>query len=581
MIDEVGRVIDQYSFLDYKDAFSRMKMGGVGTLQSGTVAYPMPNGWIGADNWRRCTAYTLLESYYRNAARAWMNEDADEEDKKERREYGDPFVITETILSSVLGNDQTIFVQEAVAAEAGTNDPPSAQLDKLNEWSAKEKFPLLVNECERDVVKLGDGVYVLGWDDEDKRAHCRVYNPGFYFPVLNERSLDKNGWPTKVHVAYEFDEYVKDKKKTFVRRITWELRDLPDQKKRTYKWAPDKQTTKTCYFTDGVWELQDIEEGTVQDFSANRGEYTARDKDLVIDFIPVVHIPHFAAGSDHFGISALSPLLQVFDDIQACDTDLSLSAATTGSPPLAIHGSTIQKDEKGRLPNYGPRTVLETGDGGATLLSTASALDALLKFREELNDILSVNGRVPKTLMGRVDPSKVPSGIVLTLSFSPHSGLIKHLRLIRKDKYSLLLKFVSRMYMADGQLDEIFEVEYKFGSYLPADKQEAMTMVTVGLPAHVISLDTAVLILIEAGFPIEDAKEEIAKIIKEDFKAADELVTATGDIQAARDRLGMGPAPVVGGAGDLGGGTPPSGLPNPNPDNVPPTNGPPFPPTGP
>lgn len=577
MSDKVGKIIDQYSFLDYKDAFSEMKVGGVGVLQSGNAAYPMPNGWVGSENWRRCTAYTLLESYYRNSGRAWMNRDSDEEDRLERREYGDPFLVVETVLSSVLGNDQSLFIQEAVAAEKGTNDPPSAQLDKLKEWADKEKFLLLMNECERDTVKLGDGVYVLGWDEDDKRPHLRVYNPGFYFPVLNERSLDKNGWPTKVHIAYEFDEIVGDKKKTFVRRITWEIKDLPNGAKVKYKWAPDKATSKTCYFTDGIWELNDINEGPLQDFSDANGQFTAQNKNLNLDFIPVVHIPHFAAGTEHFGISALSPLLQIFDDIQACDTDLTLSAATTGSPPLAVHGTTMQKDEKGRLPNYGPRTLLETGEGGAQLLSTANSLDALLKFREELNDILSVNGRVPKTLMGRVDPSKVPSGIVLTLSFSPHSGLIRHLRLIRKDKYSMLLRFVSRMYMADGQLEEIFEAEVKFGSYLPADKQEAITMVTAAVTAHVISLDTAVLMLIEAGIPIEDATEEIAKIIKEDFKAADDLVTATGDVQAARDRLGMGPAPQPTDLGGQGNAPPDGGLPNPNPTNVPPTGGPPFP----
>ena len=34
-------------------------------------------------------------------------------------------------------------------------------------------------ECERNAVKLGDGVYVLGWSSSKNRPVLRVYDPGF------------------------------------------------------------------------------------------------------------------------------------------------------------------------------------------------------------------------------------------------------------------------------------------------------------------------------------------------------------------------------------------------------------------
>ena len=582
----IAPITDQYTYLDYKESFSNLRRTHIRGNPNGGLLAP---GWVGIEHNRRMRAYVIYEDYYRNASRRWLNPDVDVQDRLDRREYGDAYVITEMLLSSLMGNQVKIFVEENdddkeipdptdPLANAQPDSPQSKYLDKLNEWAEKEKLFRRMAEVERNAIKLGDGVYVLGWSEKAKRPKLKIYNPGFYFPVLDEDTLDDNGWPTKVHIAYEFTKHVDGEIQLFLRRITWHLREDLEQPVK-YKWN-DKPSKWACYMTDATWAMTSISDGPVQDMSIKNAVIREDflDKNLGIDFLPVVHIPNWVSEEEHFGISTLGPLAQILDDIQAADTDLSLSAATTGSPPIAVHNAILEKDDEGRMRSYGPRTVLETGEGGATLLDTSRSLDALLKYSEHLGDALSEKSRLPKTLLGRVDPSKVPSGIVMTLSFSPHSGLVRTMRLIREEKYQLMLDFIGKMFWGAGEIDAMFEANIKFGSYLPADKTEVMNLVVQGLTAHTISMDTAVLMLIEAGFPIDDSKQEIAKIVMENFDAAGKLVDATGDINAGRSRLGLPDQKVL---PLMGGGFNPDGTPIDPTKPIPAPGGVPAPPVPP
>ncbi len=51
-----------------------------------------------------------------------------------------------------------------------------------------------------------------------------------------------------------------------------------------------------------------------------------------------------------------------------------------------------------------------------------------------------------------------------------------------------------------------------FGPYLPTDLTAALDLVVRGVQADVLSLETGVRILIDAGFPIEDATLEVERI---------------------------------------------------------------------
>ena len=529
--------IDQYSYYDYKPAF-------------GTVASEMMlPSWVPNDDKRRLQAYMLLAAYTRNTSRSWLDSGLSDAIKSARREYGDPATIIDSVVSSVLGDSQDIWVEKAVG-EFDPDPDAVAQLDLLKEWAEKENFMMKVIEGEHVASELGDVVYVLGWDIEKNRPRLRVYDPGFYFPVLEE---DSGEYPETVHIAYEFEREIDGKEVKFIRRITWSL-EVPDDIEEfpplNLPWN-EEPTYKQCFYSDGEWRLDNMKHGLV-DLDDTAAVWASYKVPLGYDFIPVVHVPNNVAEQVHFGTSSLARVLQILDDVVSTDTDLQAASATTGTPPIAISGAAVPTDTDGNITSYGPGTVLKTGDGTATVIDTSRSLDALLKYDEHLLSRLSVNSRIPESLLGRVKPNEVPSGIALTLSFTPHMNLIKEMRMVRKVKYRLLLRFVSRMYWLAGGLASVNKAELVFGSFLPADKQEASTLVNQLYRAEgkpMISLETAVEVLVQAGFPIEDAANEVRRIQEEDFGTANELYDATGDINLVLERLGIdsqiiGAAPV-------------------------------------
>lgn len=54
-----------------------------------------------------------------------------------------------------------------------------------------------------------------------------------------------------------------------------------------------------------------------------------------------------------------------------------------------------------------------------------------------------------------------------------------------------------------------------------------------------LSLETAIRMLVDAGYPIEDAQEEVQRIQKRAFDAAARLADATGDNDVVRAYLGL------------------------------------------
>lgn len=565
--------LDSWSYLDYKEVFGYRTQAGAQLIPS----------WVGPYNFRRLQAYIILESYCRNVAHLWLRHPIDEA-AYSRREYGDPSTIVNQILASLIGDQQTVSMPMAEGDDA--EDAALEVMDVLQAWMQNESVVLKIIECERHAVKLGDGVYVLGWDADKERPRLRVYNPGFYFPVLDEHSEEE--FPNKVHIAWEFEEpndYAANKVIKKVRRKTWELVTIPDGTTRLYPWNL-KPSNQTVLYTDATWLLENSA-GEIEDLDPYKATYDDNQRDLEIDFIPVVHIPCFVSdsGEEHFGKSALAEVLQIFDDLVATDTDLQAASATTGTPPIALSGASAPKDDDGNIRSYGPGTVWETGDGTATVIDTSHSLDALTQYKNDLLSRLAVNSHVPEALLGRIKPNEVPSGISLTLSFAPHTSMIREMRLIRTAKYAKLLKFAQRLFLQNGDISDVYDSTIKFGSFLPADRSEALTLVTGLLTAKAISLETAIRILMEAGFPIDNAAEEIQDITENDFAAADLLLTVTGDIQLVRKRLGLpalppdlinapapAPLPLPGATpGPNPGGGAPAGLPAtaPHPGPVP------------
>lgn len=565
-------IIDAWSPLSFKRS--------VGTAGQST-SFIAPT-WVG-EHARRLTAYKVLAAYRGNTARTFRpdggegetNRAADLRDRNEIREYGDPAVIVAQVVAALLGDKQEIVTEgadeipssqtieldpesgEVIAGEATTEE--NDQAAELQDWLRAEmdssRLSMKMLETERNSVNMGDGVYTLGYDSRKGRVVIRVWDPGFYFPVLTDGPEDD--FPEKVHLAWEVSTNEdRAANRLRVRRITWELVPVVEETEEgviavgSVHYDYDDtgiESDMRCVMSDGTWLLDRARGVDVEDFTEGSAEWETyvdedgevkefRDVDLGIDFIPLVHIPNTVALLDHYGQSTLATVLQIIDDLQNADSDLAAAATTAAIPPVALGGAVGDSTL-----SYKPGVVWQIGDGSLNILDTSKALDALIGYIEFLLKRLSTNVRLPEAVLGRVDASEVPSGVALALSFGPLETMVKEMRLVRSEKYPLLLEFYWRMSLVnevEGVPQTWTPSRISFGSFLPQDRAAAVLEVTTLIEKGVISLETAVRLLVEAGFEIDDAIEEVNRIREQDFDGAGQLLDATGDEGLVLEYLG-------------------------------------------
>lgn len=551
--------IDQYSPYDYKGVLSTRFSTGNG--------YMAPT-WVGSHR-RRIQAYNFIAAYDVNAARMLLevtNRD-EQEARNARREYGDAGLIVEQIKSSLLGDQQSVVVEGADEFDPSKPKAPSEPIDDstvddeiataqaaferqqfLRQWADDERLSTKMVETERNDILLGDGVYSLGIrpgdpnDPTTDRVVLRTWDPACYFPVLD--TAGDSQFPRRVNIAWQLVEDDPRPGYIRVRKITYYLLDgVPPY---SVPWS-DKPVTEDCYMSDGIYTLTTAVKGP-DDFDLRNVEWMTDlegpivDRALGIDFIPVIHIPNTVAETGHYGTSSLAKVIQILDDIQATDSDLQAASEMTGSPMLALSGDAIQSDV-----TVGPRKALRLGPNGrADIISGADGLTGLAQYRDDLRRLLSVNARVPEAVLGRVDPGQIQAGIVLALSFGPLSSMIDEMRLVRSQKYRLLLKFVQRFYLKQGTISgTVMDADVLFGSYLPSDRAGVIDAVTKLYAAKLISRPTAMAMLQEVGVPIEDVAAEAKEIDHRDYQAAQMLLDATGDPRLVAEFLDVRLNPTV------------------------------------
>ena len=508
--------------------------------------------WVGNTHTRRLMAYKLLQAYVDNASRFFRTLDPGvRTEAEDLREYGDSSLIVNSALSALIGEDVAIQVEgsdDFDASEDSDNTPEEQaahdQQEWIDQWATDERFPLKLIETERNAVTLGDGVYVLGINYKRGRVRLRTFDPGFYFPVLDDNDDDE--FPDRVHLAWEVDDDSRPGR-VFVRRVTWELVELDSPVQHPWN---DEPSDFGCFMTDATWELDTGKPRGVDDLNADRATYETyvdangdeqewKDVDLGIDFIPVVHVPNTIALANHYGKSTLAVVLQLLDDLMNADTDMQASSATTGKPPLALSGARLEDS-----PTYRAGEVWNLGENGKlSVLDTSASLRALAEYITFLMQRLSVNSRLPDEVLGRGGDSGAAaiSGISRRLKFGPLESMVREMRMVRDEKYRLLLKFVWRMSLAarfDGVPTDWIDTGLAFGSYLPSDQAAAVDTVQKLLLAKAISVETAIRVLVEAGIPIDDAAEEVRRIQERDFDGANKLLDATADEAAVFEYLG-------------------------------------------
>ncbi|MHA7956296.1 hypothetical protein ACX9I7_00870 [Streptomyces sp. L500] len=541
-------LIDAWSWLNYKPVMASTHDGRPHRV----LAPEIQATWLPDEAVRRLAAYKLLSAYDSLQA-GELATFAGNPDAAERREFGDPSAFVDTTLAHLLGKSQQIVVPGAEHAKDDQATPDAvaaaAAQERLRQWAETELLPLRMQACERKAVLLGDGLYLLAWDPEKGRVRLRTVDPGFYFPVL-EDDADPGDYPTRVHLAWELPEDPKRGIKARLRRITYELAPIApsprgdqDDRERTagnpygstsgssqraYPWAPGKLSTLTCYLTDAEWTLDDLRHGQALDdlplekaTFRTRADGTVLDHlDLHVDFLPLVHISNTIADGEHFGQSTLAKIMQALDELAETDTDNARASATTGAPIIGLAGVHTEVDRITGRPkplSVQPGTVFQLADGGRMdVLDTSNQLAELRARVEEIRDRAAVNARLPAVSLGTVDPSDVPSGYALQLSLGPLDSLVDAMRLARAHKYTLLLRMVQRLHQA-GQAEgwpigEQFPARLVFGPHTPTDRAAVLDEVVKGVGAGVLSLETAIRMLQDAGYPIEDAREEVARI---------------------------------------------------------------------
>ncbi|MFI8085944.1 hypothetical protein ACIF6L_34780 [Kitasatospora sp. NPDC086009] len=576
-------VLDSWSWLNFKPVFS--SQGGAPNRR----AYPEAHArWVPAEDARRLASYKTMVAYDSNQAGtlAAIQNGTDDE----RREYGDVGMFHEAIQAHILGREQHIVVKGADST-TDDNGPEGAHAqavqDRLRQWAEDELFGLRLQQAERKAVVQGDGVYYLAWDPERRRVRLVATDPGFYFVETSEDP--GNHFPNRVHLAWELPADPAKGLKARVRRITWELAligpalhsvvdanagpmrapveqedatlaltpgDVYDPEtgliSRQYAWN-DEPSVWTCYLSDATWLMEDLTgDVDVHTLPRNRARYAARadgeilDRlDLMIDFIPVIHVPNTVPDAEeHWGRPALARVLQLLDDLAGADTDTAHASATTGMPVISASG--LQTRQHNLQVRAGLLLQLEPG-GRMDVLNTAPQLAELRKASQDLLDRLSTNLRMPAVALGTADQGQMPSGYALSLTLSPLDMMVASGRLARAHKYALMFKLVQRLHQAGQHPDwagPIVPATLEFGAYTPADTAGILTDIATAYSAALISLETALRLLTEAGWDIDDLDEEIRRIESRQFAQAGELADATGDPQAVRDFLHIeGPPP--------------------------------------
>ncbi len=111
----------------------------------------------------------------------------------------------------------------------------------------------------------------------------------------------------------------------------------------------------------------------------------------------------------------------------------------------------------------------------------------------------------------------MPSGYALQLSLQPLDSLVDSMRLARAHKYALLLKMVQRIHQA-GRAEgwpagPTVPARLMFGPHTPTGRTRACSKEVVKESARAsLSVETGIRMLQDAGYPIEDAHEEVARI---------------------------------------------------------------------
>lgn len=470
--------------------------------------------------------------------------------------------------------DETITEWETLVETQPRNR--KAQKDLRDWWERRQAAARLV-EATQTEVGLGDSVIVL-WPQAGDWPKLSVIQPDGYFPVISDD--DAADYPDRVDIAWDFlVEEPDGSTEVYVRRMTWQLAPITTLRSGVTndgeavwvdsdgeaastpilganeaivetpdggvvgRWMPwhdeDGYTTTTCLFSEGVWLRRDLTQEKLRDFPDHLARWDHYNTDLGIDFIPVIHTPNTPASQEVWGRSSLANISQILDDIATSDKDAMQASRYLSDPTIFAKGVTTNIGDQ-----VMPGMLMKAGgeSAGMDVLDLSAGVPELLAAGDRLQDRLWQVSGMPAELIGRIDESNAAvSGVALMLRFAPFAQMVGILRMAREPKHQLILKFAYRMAQVAGVIEPgpTPSARISYGSFLPTNRAETIQMVSQAVQAHVMSTQTAVLMLVSAGFPVDDAKDEVDRIRRENTAAAKDLADAVQSEQAAANFLGI------------------------------------------
>lgn len=470
----------------------------------------LASSWVPLKHRRRLASYTFLAAVYNNAHKLYL-------ERSEIREYGDAALVVDTLRDGLIGSTG----MKLSAGDIETNANTKKRIERLRKWWKDELMDMKVFENETNCASLGDSVYRIRWSSKNKKkstVKVDTFDPGFFFP-----EFDEDNDLVKAHLAWE-EEVIDDmgNSNTYVYKETYEF----DDNGMCFVTAGWYDTCRNDSLSDLQYTLDYL---TLVSYKKDINDNEFNMMPLNIDFIPIIYVPNIAVQGEPYGKSDLSTVIDLLEEMAHTNTDTAANTSLLGSPPLVVQSDNSmggETDENGNsigIQTVGAGQVIEVGaDGDAKLLDVSGANSALDSYYKKLDQKLYENTRATKLAAGKMEGSTIPSGIALRLLQNPLVQKTLPKRILRQYKFGLLLKYVQKMFLAFGTVDdksqfvtEEYDVEVTFGDIFPTDRSAAINDLAVAYAAGFMSLEVAVRMSQKYGVEIDDVMTEVERIKEE------------------------------------------------------------------
>ena len=446
--------------------------------------------------------------------------------------------------------------------------------DQLREWARRQRLEAKLRELQGELVQpLGEGCVTL-MAKQGEWPDITLWEPDAYHPVFPDGTLTE--FPEKVHLAFEYTKAGQLGEENWLRRVTWEMRDIILEGDEDGQLAPrtllsrSEPVTRTCVYSDERWNLGDsttwdennlleslddpTETGEVED--PITGEMVpAVEVDLHLDFIPMVHFPRRMLSLHHHAPSMFVDAAQLLDTIGDCDTDATRASGFTGAPPILAKNVRVGPTDAGVI-RYRPGQMF-FGDEKSDLkaLEMGNALERLQNRGESLRDLMYSVMAAPKALVGRdSEQSRDQSGVARETAFTPFVQTIRDARLAADAKHDLLLEFVQRMAIESGAIEgdlEVYPASIELGSFMPNDLQHLIEMIVALAGQELMVPELAFRWLEDAGMDVGDIQILLEALQSRDVDRAEAIAGMLGRKYGA-DYLSI-PFDEEESAGEIGG----------------------------